>query len=189
MNNGMDPLPPIHMPPSGRNNAPTPNALASVAGAHQNFPMAVAAVQQRKVDGSMAVSAAVAAAQSAAAAHSATAAARWQGSSMEAVAVAAAQQCNVGGSGTIRECANARAFERHRRANVRLFVLGRGQRDDSVDSIIVVSSDGVAHQDVHCGRRCAAATNDDDDGNADDILCETKLNQLLLFMYLPLRRL
>jgi hypothetical protein len=111
------------------------------------------------------------------------------GSSMEAAAVAAAQQRNVSGSGTIRKCANAQAFERHRRADVRLFVLGRGRRDDSVDSIVVVSSDGVAREDVHRGRRCAAAANDDAEGDADNILCETKLNLLKLFMYLPLRRL
>jgi hypothetical protein len=61
--------------------------------------------------------------------------------------------------------------ERHQRANVRVFVLGRGWRDDSVDSIIVVDSNGVARGDVHRGRRCAAAANNDADGNADDIVC------------------
>jgi len=89
---------------------------------------------------------------------------------MEAAAVAAAQQLDVGGSGTVRKCADTHAFERHRRTDIRIFVLGRGWRDD--DSIVVVGSDGVAHGDVHRGwqRR-------------------TKLNLLLLFIYLPLRRL
>ena len=90
-----------------------------------------------------AASAAVAAAQSTAAAHSATAAARWQ------------QHGGCGGFiGTVRECADARAFERHRRADVRVFVLGRGRRDDSVDGIVVVGSDGAARGGVHRGRRC-----------------------------------
>jgi hypothetical protein len=85
--------------------------------------------------------------------------------------VAAARQREVGGSGTVRECADTHAFERHRRADVRVFVLGRGWRDDSVDSIVVVGSDGVARGDVHRGRRCAAAANDDADGDADVIVC------------------
>jgi hypothetical protein len=34
-----------------------------------------------------------------------------------------------------------------------------------------------------------AAADDDADGAADDIVCRTKLNLLLLFIYLPLRRL
>ena len=85
--------------------------------------------------------------------------------------MAAARQRDVGGIGTVRECANTHAFERHRRADVGVFVLGRGWRDDSVDSIVVVSSDGVACGDVHRGRRCAAAANDDADSNADDIVC------------------
>ncbi len=85
--------------------------------------------------------------------------------------MAAAQQRNVSGSGTVRECADAHAFERHRRADVRVFVLGRGWRDNSVDSIIVVGSNGVARGNVHRGRRCAAAANDDADGNANDIVC------------------
>jgi hypothetical protein len=49
-----------------------------------------------------------------------------------------------GFTGTVRECANARAF---------VFVLGRGQRDDSADGIVVVGSDGGARCDVHRGRR------------------------------------
>ena len=65
--------------------------------------------------------------------------------------------------------ANVRAFERHRRADVRVFVLGRGRRDDSADGIVVVGSDGGARGDVHRGHRCAAAASDDADGNADDI--------------------
>ncbi len=93
------------------------------------------------------------------------------GSSTDAAAVAAARQRNVGGSGPICECADARAFERHRRANVCVFVLGRGRRDHSVDSIVFVSSDGFAHGNVHRGHRCAAASDDDADGDADNIVC------------------
>ncbi len=85
--------------------------------------------------------------------------------------MAAARQCDVGGSGTVRECADAPAFERHRRADVRVFVLGRGWRDDSVNSIVVVGSDGVAREDVHRGRRCADTADDDANCDADDILC------------------
>ena len=85
--------------------------------------------------------------------------------------MAAARQRDVGGIGTVRECANTHAFERHRRADIRLFVFGQGWRDDSVDSIVGVSSDGVARGDVHRGRRCAAADNDDADGDADVIVC------------------
>jgi len=51
--------------------------------------------------------------QSAAVAHSTTAAARWE------------QRGGCGGfTGTVREWANASAFERHRLADVRVFVLG-----------------------------------------------------------------
>ena len=113
--------------------------------------------------------AAVVAAQSAAVAHSATVAAQLQ------------QRGGCGGfAGTVHEYADARAFERHPRANVRVFVLGRGWRDDSADGIVVVSSDGGARGDVHRGRRCAAAARDDTandtananaDGDADDIVC------------------
>ncbi len=108
--------------------------------------------------------------QSAAAAHSATVAARWQ------------QRGGCGGfAGTVRECANAHAFERHQRANVRVFVIGQGWRDDSADGIVIVSSNGGARGDVHRGRRCAAAagndTADNDTADADgygdakDIVC------------------
>ena len=101
-------------------------------------------------------------------AHSAMAAARWQ------------QHRGCGGfTGTVRECANARAFERHQCANVHVFVLGRGRRDNSVDTIIVPGSNGGAHGNVHRGRRCAAAAAADDnadgdgngDGDADNIVC------------------
>ena len=90
---------------------------------------------------------------------------------MEAAVVAAAQQRDVGGSCTVRECAHARTFECHRRADVRIFVLGRGRRDDSVNSIVLVGSNGVAREDVHRGRRCAATADIDANSNADDILC------------------
>ncbi len=66
--------------------------------------------------------------QSAAVAHSATAAARWE------------QRGGCGGfTGTVREWANACAFKRHQLADVRVLVLGRGRRDDSVDNIVVVA--------------------------------------------------
>ena len=112
----------------------------------------------------------MAAAQSAALAHSATVAARWQ---------------QHGGCGafasTVRKCVKARAFERHQRANVRVFVLGRGWRDNSANGIIVVGSDGGARGDVYRGCQCAAATGNDaadndtadadGDGDAEDIIC------------------
>jgi hypothetical protein len=111
----------------------------------------------------------VTAPQSAAAAHSATVASQWQ------------QHRGCGGfPGTVRKCADARAFDCHRHADVRIFVLGQGWRDDSAD-IVVVGSDGGARGDVHRGRRCAASTGNDaadDDtananviGDADDIIC------------------
>jgi len=62
-------------------------------------------------------------------AHSTTAAAWWE------------QRGGCGGfTGTVHEWANASAFERHRLADVRVFVLGRGRRDDSVDGIIIVAT-------------------------------------------------
>jgi hypothetical protein len=88
-----------------------------------------------------------------------------------------------GFTGTVRKCADAHAFEHHRCANVRLFVIGRGQRDDSADGIVVVGSDGGTRGDVHRGCQCAAAAADDAaandtakadakaDGNGDDIVC------------------
>ncbi len=101
-----------------------------------------------------AASAAVAAARSAAAVHSATAAAQWQ------------QRRGCGGfTGTVCECADAHTFERHQRAEVRVFVIGRERRDDSADGIVVVGSNSGARGDVHRGRQCAAAANDDVSGN------------------------
>ncbi len=92
-----------------------------------------------------------------------------------------------GFAGTVCECADACAFERHQRADVSVFVLGQGRRDDSADSIGVVSSDGGACGDVHRGCQCAAAASDDTandntadadgdgkadgDGDPDDIVC------------------
>ncbi len=105
----------------------------------------------------MAVSAAVAAARSAAGAHSVTAAARWQ------------QRGGCGGfTGTVRECAAANAFKRHQRADIHVFVIGRGRRDDSADGIVVVGSNGGARGDVHGSRQCAAAADDEDDESNDD---------------------
>ena len=78
---------------------------------------------------------------------------------------------------------DAHAFERHRRANVRFFVIGQGRREDSADGIVVVGSNGGAREDVHRGHQCAAAAaddiSDDDtanadadaDGDGDDIVC------------------
>ncbi len=85
--------------------------------------------------------------------------------------MAAAQQHNVGSSGTVRKCADTHTFECHRRADVRVFVLGRGWRDDIVDSIVVVGSDGVARGDVNRGLRCAAVANDNANGDTDNIVC------------------
>ena len=53
----------------------------------------------------------------------------------------------------------------HRHADVRAFVLGRGQRDDGADSVIVGNSG--ARGDVHRGRRGA----DEAEGDADDTIC------------------
>ena len=67
--------------------------------------------------------------QSAAVAHSATAAVQWE------------QRGGCGRfTGTIRKWANTSAFGRHQLANVRVFILGRGWRDDSVDGIVVVAT-------------------------------------------------
>ena len=78
---------------------------------------------------------------------------------------------------------DAHAFERHRRADICIFVIGRGRREDSTDGIVVVGSDGGTREDVHRGCQCAAAANDDvsDDDSADadangdgvDIVCST----------------
>ncbi len=109
------------------------------------------------------------AAQSASAAHSARAAARWQ------------QRSGCGGfTGTVCKCSDAHAVEHHRRADVHVFVIGRGGRDDSADGIVVVGSNGGARGDVHGGLQCAAAADNDaanndtadayGNGNTDDIV-------------------
>ncbi len=119
----------------------------------------------------------MAAAQSAAAA---TGAARWQ------------QHGGCGGfAGTVQECANVHALKCHQCADVRVFLLGQGRRDNSTNGIVVVRNNGSARGDVHRGRQCAAANDDnnaddntaDANGNADDIVCYTKLN-LLIFIYI-----
>ncbi len=105
-----------------------------------------------------AASVAVAAARSAAAVYSATAAAQWQ------------QRRGCGRfTSTVRDCADEHAFKSHRRADVRIFSIGQGRREDSADGIVVVGSDGGAHEDVHRSRQCAAAANDgvSDDDTAD----------------------
>ena len=43
--------------------------------------------------------------------------------------------------------------------------------DNSADGIVVVGSDGGTRGNIHRGRQCAAATDDDANGNADDIIC------------------
>jgi hypothetical protein len=53
-------------------------------------------------------------------------------------------------------------------ADVRVFDPGQGRRDDSADGIVVVGRDGGARGNVHHGCRCAAATNDNANGNVDD---------------------
>ena len=76
---------------------------------------------------------------------------------------------------------DAHTFERHQRADVRIFVIGRGWREDSADGIVVVGSDGGTREDVHRGCQCAAAADDDvsnddtadADGDGDDIVCST----------------
>ncbi len=51
------------------------------------------------------------------------------------------QRGGCGGfTGTVREWANASAFECHRLTDVRVFVLGRGRRDVSVDGIVVIAT-------------------------------------------------
>ena len=101
-------------------------------GGSSSVSGSVTAQRWRQLGGgavAVAASAAVAAVQSAAVAHSATAAARWE------------QRGGCGGfTDTVRECANARAFDCHQRTDVHVFVLGRGRRDDSADGIVVVAT-------------------------------------------------
>ncbi len=110
------------------------------------------------------------AARSTAAAHRGTAAAWWQ------------QRRGCGGfTGTIRKCADAHAFERHQRADVRIFVIGRGRSKDNANGIVVIDSNGGARGDVHRSRQCTAAAKDDaanddtanayGDGDGDNIVC------------------
>ncbi len=83
-------------------------------------------------------------------------------------------------AGTVRECADARPFERHQCANVHVFNLGRGWRDDGADGIVIVGGNSSTRGDVHQGCQCAAAAddniNEDDtvnaDGDTDDIEVE-----------------
>ncbi len=93
---------------------------------------------------------AAAAAQSAAAAHSATVAARWQ-----------QRGGCIGFTGTVRECTDTHAFKCHQRANVRVFIIGQGWKDDSANGIVVVGSDGGARGDVHRGCHCTAVADND----------------------------
>ncbi len=88
-----------------------------------------------------------------------------------------------GFTGTVCECADARAYERHQRADVRAFVLGRGRRDDNANDIVIVGSNAGAHGDVHRGRRCAAAPANDTHRDADTDTWFVKLN-LIYYHYL-----
>jgi hypothetical protein len=64
-------------------------------------------------------------------------------------------------------------------SNATVALIGRGQRGDSADGIVVGDRDGGAHGDVHCGHQCAAAANNDAanndtanaDGDGDNIVC------------------
>ena len=72
------------------------------------------------------------------------------------------------GQATINKTAaatNAHAFERHRHADVRAFVLGRGRWDDGADCVIVGNSG--ARGAVQRGRRGV----DEAEGGADDTIC------------------
>ncbi len=134
-----------------------------------NAPLAVVAACQRNVGGSMA-----------AARRRRQRQQRWRQREARQRGTARRRQREVrwqqhgscgGFTDTVRECAYARAFKRHQRADVRVFVLGQGRRDDSVEDIVVVCSNSAAHGDVHRGRRCAAADDADADGDGDDIVC------------------
>ena len=85
--------------------------------------------------------------------------------------MAAARQRNFGGSGTVRETQRCMRFQTPSTPDVRVFILGQGRRDNSVNSIVVIGSDGVARSDVHRGRRCAATANDNANGDTDNIVC------------------
>ncbi len=59
---------------------------------------------------------------------------------------------------------DTRAFGRHRHADVRTFVLGRGWRDDGADCVVVGNSS--ARGNVHRGHRGA----DEAEGDAEDTI-------------------
>jgi hypothetical protein len=87
--------------------------------------------------------------------------------------MAAARWQQPGGCGgftdTVHECTNAHAFECHQRANIRVFIIGRGWRDDSANGIVVFGRDGGARGEVHRGCQCTVAANEDaaDNDTAD----------------------
>ncbi len=85
--------------------------------------------------------------------------------------MAAARQRNFGGSGTVRKTQRCMRFQTPSTPDVRVFILGRGRRDNSVDSIVVIGSVGVACSDFHRGCRCAATANDNANGDAYNIVC------------------
>jgi hypothetical protein len=79
------------------------------------------------------------------------------------------QRDGDGGAATVEAAvptssSDARAFERHRHANVRAFVLCRGRMDDGADCVVVGNSRACG--DVHRGH-CSA---DEAEGDADDTI-------------------
>jgi hypothetical protein len=94
----------------------------------------------------------------------------WDGATIErtfssGIKDSAAADGNRGATAPPTPSSDARAFERHRHAIVRAFVLGWGRRDDGADCIVVGNSG--ARGNVHCGR-CGA---DKAEGDADDTIC------------------
>ena len=71
----------------------------------------------------------------------------------------------------VRKYADARAFERHRCADVCAFVLGQGRRDDGADGIVVGDSGGDVHRSGHGDGDGDGDGDGNSNGNGDDILC------------------
>jgi hypothetical protein len=77
----------------------------------------------------------------------------------------AAADDNRGASAPPNLSSDTRAFEHHRHANARAFVLGQGRKDDCADCVVVGNSG--ARGDVHRGRRGT----DKAEGDADNTIC------------------